>query len=492
MTIPESNREQQHLEEIVAYLDGELSPDESDRVEQRLATDESYRLQLQGVERAWAVLDELPGVTVDDDFSKTTMEIVVGAAREEVEQRTMALPQQRRKGNLTRLAMVAAAILVGFLGFRFLRNDPNTLLLADLPVIQYIDIYSQFQSVGFLRRIDQALGRGGWATGMEPPQRESAEQAANVVQFQLVDSLDGRRQWLGGLTTGDKLILRTKYNRFRNLSDDQQERLRKLHQQLTAAPDAAHLQRTMLQYQQWLSELPPSRQFELREMPLDERVRTITMAIESSRNKTMPNLSDEQRRLLAKHIKQSGSELIARLSPEQQRRLKMLNERARGAALLRIAKEHPSVGNELRQLAVATLTKEQRKQFENLSWREQRIAIFRLIHEAWRHLYANGRHGEVGEQELEAFFAEELDATQRENLLTLPRDEMRKQLKLLYHGLDNRDFAGRPFDRPSPTDRAQGLNRRDSLRDGQFPGPPSRRRGQPPPDRRLPRELPSR
>ena len=63
----------QQLEEIVAYLDGELSSEESARVERRLASDEAYRQQLQGIDRAWHALDDLPMATVDDRFSRTTL-----------------------------------------------------------------------------------------------------------------------------------------------------------------------------------------------------------------------------------------------------------------------------------------------------------------------------------------------------------------------------------------------------------------------------------
>ena len=94
------------LEEIVAYLDGELSEVENAQVERRLSTDEIYRRQMQGFDRVWSALDELPGVTAGDRFSKTTMEMVVVAAQEEVQQRTEVLPRLRRKRN------VAGGVLV--------------------------------------------------------------------------------------------------------------------------------------------------------------------------------------------------------------------------------------------------------------------------------------------------------------------------------------------------------------------------------------------
>src|SRR2546421_727285 len=44
-------------DEIVAYLDGELPPQDCRRVESRLASDEGYRQQLHELDRAWEALD---------------------------------------------------------------------------------------------------------------------------------------------------------------------------------------------------------------------------------------------------------------------------------------------------------------------------------------------------------------------------------------------------------------------------------------------------
>src|SRR5215213_2456893 len=129
---PSSDDNLQRLEEIVAYLDGELSPEESARVERRLASDESYRQQLQGVERAWKALDELPMLGVDDKFSRTTMELTVEAARSEVQKRSVALPIQRRRGRLATWLTAAAVAALGFLVVRLAWQNPERMLLADL------------------------------------------------------------------------------------------------------------------------------------------------------------------------------------------------------------------------------------------------------------------------------------------------------------------------------------------------------------------------
>ncbi|MEM9657354.1 MAG: hypothetical protein AAF961_03245, partial [Planctomycetota bacterium] len=158
MSAPEpKTAEQERLEEIVAYLDGELSAEQSARVERRMAADDDYRLELQGVDRAWAALDELPRATVDDRFLRTTVEIVVQAAQQEVDQKTVAMPKLRRKRRISAAVLAITAAAVGFLLFRLAVDDPNEQLLADLPVIQNIDVYGQFQNVAFLRSLEERL-----------------------------------------------------------------------------------------------------------------------------------------------------------------------------------------------------------------------------------------------------------------------------------------------------------------------------------------------
>jgi len=55
-------------DELVAYLDGELPPEECRMVEDRLASDEEYRQQLRDLDLAWEALSALPPATVDDSL----------------------------------------------------------------------------------------------------------------------------------------------------------------------------------------------------------------------------------------------------------------------------------------------------------------------------------------------------------------------------------------------------------------------------------------
>ena len=79
MSAPESIQNDSVEEELSAYLDGELDAESVRKVERRLARDGSYQLELQRLERAWRLLDDLPRATVDESFTKSTIEMVAVA-----------------------------------------------------------------------------------------------------------------------------------------------------------------------------------------------------------------------------------------------------------------------------------------------------------------------------------------------------------------------------------------------------------------------------
>ncbi|MEX0585756.1 MAG: hypothetical protein WD176_03880, partial [Pirellulales bacterium] len=52
--------------DLVAYLDGELDAETSRELENLLATDPNARDEMQRMEQAWDLLDELPRAEVDE------------------------------------------------------------------------------------------------------------------------------------------------------------------------------------------------------------------------------------------------------------------------------------------------------------------------------------------------------------------------------------------------------------------------------------------
>jgi anti-sigma factor RsiW len=64
-------------EQLTAYLDGELSADESLAVERSLVHDERMRLRMVELRRAYEMLDEIPETPHSQRFTKSTLELVI-------------------------------------------------------------------------------------------------------------------------------------------------------------------------------------------------------------------------------------------------------------------------------------------------------------------------------------------------------------------------------------------------------------------------------
>ena len=142
-------------EQLVAYLDGELDDESSRQIEQRLTSDSALRDHLGRLERTWDALDELEQVEADENFTKTTIEMVALAAEEEHQREEEQRPAQRRRRWLLGTMGLAAACLVGFVAIWAFAADPNRQLIEDLPVLQKLDEYQQIDDIEFLKLLHE-------------------------------------------------------------------------------------------------------------------------------------------------------------------------------------------------------------------------------------------------------------------------------------------------------------------------------------------------
>jgi anti-sigma factor RsiW len=83
------------LDELVAYLDGELDRDANRHVERRLSQDAGYRDRLRRLQQTWDLLDHLPPADVDESFTQSTIAMV--AVRAANEHRDVASRGRRQR-----------------------------------------------------------------------------------------------------------------------------------------------------------------------------------------------------------------------------------------------------------------------------------------------------------------------------------------------------------------------------------------------------------
>src|SRR5262245_46533002 len=162
------------LEELVAYLDGELSPDECRQVEERLANDADYREQLHELDRAWDALDSLPSTVPDDDFARTTIEMVTLAAREEQKERSAQDASAHRGRRQWWTLAAAAMVLATFFAARWFLPNANDRLLNDLPLLTQMDLLGEVESMEFLRKLSKDVPIERLATDEAAVDREAS------------------------------------------------------------------------------------------------------------------------------------------------------------------------------------------------------------------------------------------------------------------------------------------------------------------------------
>jgi anti-sigma factor RsiW len=143
-------------EQFVAYLDGELAPEERREVEERLARDPVYRARLRAIERTWEMLDLLPRSEATPNFTQTTMKMVAITAEDEVAKQRADATKNQWQAWLAAIAGGALALGIGYFAIGHFAAQPNDRLVRDLPVIENVDRYRNAENLEFLRELDRS------------------------------------------------------------------------------------------------------------------------------------------------------------------------------------------------------------------------------------------------------------------------------------------------------------------------------------------------
>src|SRR5262245_29418740 len=101
-------------EELVAYLDGELSREQAAKIERRMADDRKYAARLNQLQRAWDLLDTLNRTEADDDFVHSTVEMVAVQAVEEAKTQKLRVVRRRNFGWVAIVVLVLAVSGVSY------------------------------------------------------------------------------------------------------------------------------------------------------------------------------------------------------------------------------------------------------------------------------------------------------------------------------------------------------------------------------------------
>ncbi|WP_417386780.1 anti-sigma factor family protein [Gimesia sp.] len=155
----------QELEKLVAYLDGEVTEQEAIEVEQSLSTDEATRAHVDGLERTWELLDKLPIAKASQEFTDKTLSTIKTVQLEalaEEEQKRGGL-SRKSKERLRRAGIaagwtlgLACSVMLGYLLTNQWVPDESDPLLEEFSFIENLDTYSEVQSLEFLEELKKS------------------------------------------------------------------------------------------------------------------------------------------------------------------------------------------------------------------------------------------------------------------------------------------------------------------------------------------------
>lgn len=468
-------------EELVAYLDGELPADACQRVEQRLSRDAKYRQQLSELDQAWSALEALPSTKVDDDFARTTIEMVAVAAEKDHDLLSESVMARKRQRSLLAVVAGLAIVAAAFAAARLLVPNLNDALVADLPVIAQNDELTQIGDFDFLRGLS-SLNLDEFHTDDVTVTR--AQATGWTIAASDWKTPESRRAWIEELAPSQKAQLETQFRRYQRMDEADREQLQSLVQNITDAQDRSELEATLAGYSRWLKRRSPGEQAELRRLPTDERLERVRQLANADRRDSRHLLSLDEERALQEEVldfverrqEQFLEELSRQGNRNPQRRMERQSMAVVALGMIWREMRDDDRRERLYDQLTARLSPETQVYFESLRGRERSRQLWQWIVDALRPKF--------GPQELEQFFAKELNNDQREYLLGLPRAEMEEQLQRLFvssqvgfrirewsgdFGDPGRFERGRPPEGP-PRDRGRGP--RDRNRDR--PPPPPR------------------
>jgi anti-sigma factor RsiW len=155
--MPEQRLTSAERADLVAYIDGELTEEQSRSIAAKLTRSVSARREVEALEKTWELLEFLPRPKAPEDFTTRTLTQVqaLGVKGEQIAE--VAGKTARR---LVRALVCAAVALVtlgiGYVGTRWVWPDPTARLVRDLSVAEHLDEYKDVgASFEFLQGLDE-------------------------------------------------------------------------------------------------------------------------------------------------------------------------------------------------------------------------------------------------------------------------------------------------------------------------------------------------
>ena len=256
------------IEELTAYLDGELDEATQLSVETRLGEDPKYLNELHSLQRTWDTLDHLPMFDAGKDFTQTTMEMIVDQVKGE-----------KRSQKISWSFVLVPLLLLTFAGGLFAAGyayqisnlrKPDEALLEHLPVIERHEVYASIDNdLAFLKQLSD---RNLFPQLSYDPIKSFEQAAAPPEEEVKKDSRADRLAYIESLDVEQKADLKDKLEDFLKMDVEKQKASIEFHQLLFAQPEYDRLVFVLNEYYHWLKSLDAGVRARLQGKPADERL----------------------------------------------------------------------------------------------------------------------------------------------------------------------------------------------------------------------------
>lgn len=247
-------------EALVAYLDGELSDEQTQLIDSQIASNADLRNRINQLRMTWDLLDELPVEPPSPRFAETTLEMAAVSATVE----TQSLWNWLAK-NTSRIVIFILPLLFlgGFFSSKYSQSRADRQLLRDLPILVDLRSLTNIDSLEWLEvLVDQPDLTKAFAD----------EELGLVGNGDVPIELSERRGWLEKLSDSDRGRLNANLAEFQQRPPERQKELRKMITEIYAAPKTKEKYLAALRaYESLLKEQNMTQRAELYDMPLENR-----------------------------------------------------------------------------------------------------------------------------------------------------------------------------------------------------------------------------
>ncbi|MFP6769066.1 MAG: hypothetical protein VB859_12900, partial [Planctomycetaceae bacterium] len=245
----------QWRDNLVAYLDGELSEQDMQQLDEVLVSDPLARTEVDQLRQTWDLLDVLPRPVVTEEFSAQTMASIQAIKREDQPQ-TSEWPRRGLFAAGWLIALSVSAIAGVLLADRLL-PDPTDHLLEHLSVIERLDVYSEIGNAAFLQALADT-GRFPRDTGPVDPQAGDPQLLLTAVPAEQRK----RSDHVAALSQERRRQLKKNLASFNQLADSKRLELERLDRKIV---ESSRLATVAHDFHDWLKTLQPWQRDTLRQ-----------------------------------------------------------------------------------------------------------------------------------------------------------------------------------------------------------------------------------